>query len=105
MGRGPVDKIPVVSLVQRSGKVTSTVMPRVTADNIGKVLRERVSPGARIMTDELAVYDGLEHSFASHEKVKHSAKEYVRGDVHVNTAEGYFGILKRGVNRKSNSAR
>jgi transposase-like protein len=97
-GRGPVDKIPVVSLIQRGGKVHSMVMPRVTADNLRKVLRERVSPAARIMTDELGVYQGLEHSFASHESVRHSTKEYVRGDVHVNTAEGFFGILKRGVN-------
>lgn len=63
-GRGTVGKIPVVSLIQRGGKVQSMVMPRVTAKNIRKVLRARVSPIAKIMTDDLAVYDGLEHSFA-----------------------------------------
>jgi transposase-like protein len=97
-GRGTVNKIPVVSLIQRGGRVHSMVMPRVTANNIRKVLRERVSPVARIMTDDLAVYDGLEHSFTGHESVKHSTKEYVRGEAHVNTVEGYFGLLKRGVN-------
>lgn len=35
--------------------------------------------------------------FASHETVKHSRKEYVRGDVHTNSAEGYFSIFKRGM--------
>jgi hypothetical protein len=35
--------------------------------------------------------------FALHETVKHTAKEYVRGDVHINTAEGYFSIFKRGM--------
>jgi hypothetical protein len=36
-------------------------------------------------------------SFASSDFVKHSAKEYVRGDVYTNTVEGYFSILKRGI--------
>jgi hypothetical protein len=35
--------------------------------------------------------------FASHEHVNHGAGEYVRGDAHTNTAEGYFSILKRGI--------
>ncbi len=39
----------------------------------------------------------LGHRFKSHQTVKHSADEYVRGDVHTNTVEGFFSILKRGV--------
>ena len=35
--------------------------------------------------------------FATHETVKHSRREYVRGDVHTNSAEGYFSIFKRGM--------
>lgn len=35
--------------------------------------------------------------FASHEMVDHAIDEYVRGDAHSNTAEGYFSILKRGI--------
>jgi hypothetical protein len=35
--------------------------------------------------------------FAAHETVKHSAGEYVRDDVHTNSAEGYFSIFKRGM--------
>ena len=96
-GRGTVNKIPVVSLVQRGGDVRSMVMERVTVRNIRKVLKEYVSPAAKIMTDELNVYKGLERGYAGHEAVKHSQKEYVRGAVHVNTIEGYFGLLKRGV--------
>lgn len=36
-------------------------------------------------------------SVAAHESVDHSKREYVRGDVHVNTAEGFFSIFKRGL--------
>lgn len=49
------------------------------------------------MTDESRMYNGLDEKYASHETANHSAKEYVRGDVHSNTVEGFFSILKRGV--------
>ena len=37
-------------------------------------------------------------SSPGHETVNHGIEEYVRGDVHTNTIEGYFSILKRGIN-------
>jgi hypothetical protein len=40
---------------------------------------------------------GLGHNFANHETVNHSQDEFARGDVHTNTVEGFFSILKRGV--------
>jgi hypothetical protein len=40
---------------------------------------------------------GGDGRFAAHETVMHSADEYVRGDVHTNSVEGYFAILKRGI--------
>lgn len=49
------------------------------------------------MTDSFASYRGLGKEFASHEYVSHSDGEYVRGEVHTNTAENYFSILKRGI--------
>ena len=49
------------------------------------------------MTDEGGHYSRLGSDFASHETVQHKADEYVRGDVHTNTVEGYFSIFKRGM--------
>jgi transposase-like protein len=49
------------------------------------------------MTDELKVYDGLDKEFAGHQTVSHGTREYARGNVHVNSAEGYFSLLKRGI--------
>ena len=49
------------------------------------------------MTDEAPVFKELGWNFASHDSVKHSANEYVRGNAHTNTVEGFFSILKRGV--------
>jgi hypothetical protein len=49
------------------------------------------------MTDEARHYVNLGKEFAQHGSVEHSADEYVRGEVHTNTAEGYYSIFKRGM--------
>jgi hypothetical protein len=47
--------------------------------------------------DESKLYIEVGKGFAAHETVKHPANEYVRGDVHTNTIEGYFSVFKRGM--------
>jgi hypothetical protein len=50
------------------------------------------------MTDEWRSYHGIGTEFeGGHERVRHSAGEYARDDAHVNTAESYFALLKRGI--------
>lgn len=49
------------------------------------------------MTDEARWHQTLGGRFFSHDTVKHSAKEYARGDITTNTVEGYFSIFKRGM--------
>ncbi len=61
-------------------------------------IRENVTPDSRIVTDKFPAYNGLEKEFAGHEVVDHEAAEYVRGDAYTNTLEGWFSLLKRGVN-------
>lgn len=96
-GRGAGRKTPVLSLVERKGNVRSFPMGNVTTKNFREVIRWHVDPASRLMTDKFAVYTRLGRDFPSHETVDHHAKEYVRGDVHVNTAESAFSLLKRGV--------
>ena len=50
-----------------------------------------------MMTDEAGQYTHLKKDFAEHEVVQHGAGEYVRGDAHTNTLEGYYSIFKRGM--------
>jgi transposase-like protein len=95
-GRG-TNKTPVVALVERGGEVRSFRMANVTGLELKGAIRRNVSRDARIMTDSFKSYRGLGKEFASHEYVSHSDGEYVRGDVHTNTAENYFSILKRGI--------
>jgi transposase-like protein len=93
------NKMPVVALVERGGRIRAFPMPRVTAENVHEMIAEHVHKDARIMTDESPLYPGIAKHFAGgHHTVKHTLKEYVRGDVHTNTVEGFFGLLKRGIN-------
>ena len=62
-----------------------------------KIVRENIARESRLHTDESSLYTGVGKMFAAHETVKHSHGEYVRGDVHTNTVEGYFSIFKRGM--------
>ena len=97
-GRSTQTKVPVLALVQRGGKVRSQVMPRVTGENIRQVLKEQVSISkARVMTDGFGAYVSLKKHGYQHETVDHAKDEYVRGDVHTNTVEGVFSVLKRGL--------
>ena len=95
-GRG-TKKTAVVALVERGGNVRSQSVANVTGKTLKKVLAEHVDPSANLMTDEFASYTGPGAAFASHQTVRHNTKEYVRGDAHTNTVEGYFSLFKRGV--------
>ncbi|MGO9118022.1 MAG: IS1595 family transposase [Desulfomonilaceae bacterium] len=95
-GRG-TKKTAVVALVERNGRVRSKPIERVTAKTLKGAIRANVHPKSRIMTDEFAAYGKIGTFFKSHEVVKHSEKEYSRGDVTTNTVESYFALLKRGV--------
>lgn len=90
-------KEPVFALVERKGRIRSSHVPEVTAKTLRPILMTQVSRKSRLMTDEGRHYIGMGREFARHERVNHSATEYVRGDAHTNTVENYFSILKRGI--------
>ena len=97
LGRGK-DKVPVVALVQRDGIARSMRVARVTADELQGAVRRHVHPSARLITDSFSSYRGLSRDYEGHEVINHADDEWVRGDVHTNTVESYFAILKRGIN-------
>ena len=87
----------IFSLVERNGKARSFHVEQVNARNLKPLIRLNVRRDTHIMTDEHSAYKGLGNRFLSHESVRHTAKEYVRGNAHTNTVEGFFSILKRGL--------
>src|SRR5947209_3640697 len=83
--RGGEEKMKIMTLVERGGKARSVHNDQAPARQLNQVLNRHADPQSRLMTDEWAGYDRAGKRFASHETVKHSAEEYVRGDVHTNT--------------------
>lgn len=96
-GQGGANKRVVVSLVERDGRVRSFHPQRATKAGITEILRQNIDRESQFYTDESRLYNDAKHVFPTHQHVKHSASEYVRGDVHTNTVEGVFSIFKRGM--------
>lgn len=96
-GGGPAGKRAVFALVQRGGTVRSFHVETANIKNIREAIVRNASRKSILYTDESRLYTNLGKEFAKHETVMHSAEEYVRGDVHTNTIEGFFGIFKRGM--------
>jgi transposase-like protein len=97
-GRGPSGKLVVFSLVQRDGGVRSFHVPGVNSKTLKPIITEQLNAAkTRLMTDGERTMMVTRPWVLSHETVNHRAGEYVRGDVHTNSVEGYFSILKRGI--------
>lgn len=96
--KGADDKHIVLGMVERRGEiVTRQVKSRRVKDVVSTII-EWVEPGTRIHSDTGKSFGDLDIHGFRHERVDHSKKEYVRGDVHTNTIEGFWGALKRGIN-------
>jgi hypothetical protein len=92
------DKQPVVSLVERDGKVRSFHVARVTGETLRSILVTNADRGSWLMTDDHNGYKQVGSEFVGHGVVKHSLGEYGRkGVFHTNTVEGFFSLLKRGI--------
>lgn len=85
------------SLVERGGSVRSHHVPEVNAQTLRPILAAQVDRGTFLMTDESAPSKMLGKEWGEHQSVNHAIGEYVRGEAHTNTIEGYFSILKRGI--------
>ena len=96
---GAGHKNTVITLVERGGSARSFHIDGNRAGDILPIIRANLSREARLMTDELPAYKVVVElaEIGSHEKVNHSKKEYVRGEITTNTVEGYYSIFKRGM--------
>ncbi|HVY91008.1 MAG TPA: IS1595 family transposase [Hyphomonadaceae bacterium] len=87
----------ILTLVERGGKARSFHIESTTVAQIVPIVRANIKRESRLMTDEARHYVQVGKWFAEHGSVEHSRDEYVRGDVHSNTVEGYYSIFKRGM--------
>ncbi len=96
--KGRMHKNAIVSLVERGGAVRSFHVANLDAKKIWELLATHVDFDSHLMTDQAPVYRPIGESFAKHSTVNHSLGEYARGIVTTNTVEGFFGVMKRGIN-------
>jgi transposase-like protein len=94
---GGMGKQIVHTLVERGGKARSNHIANIGGKTLRPIVYEQVSRKSSLMTDQAKEYITLGKDFERHESVNHAAGEYVRGDAHSNTVEGYFSVLNRGI--------
>ena len=96
--RGPKGNLaPVIGVVQRSGHVRLRHVTKVTALTLRHFLQSNMRPSAVLMTDDFPKYLPVGRTFAAHDTVNHTRKEYARGDVNTNSIESVFALMKRSV--------
>jgi transposase-like protein len=100
-GRGAEGKTPVIGLAHRDeGQVLSRVVRDVKTRTILPIIWKQVPRDAQniIYTDELASYNLVQKLGYTHRRIVHGKGEYARGLTHVNTIEGFWSLVKRGIN-------
>ncbi len=96
-GRGAEGKSKVLGAVQRNGKVVAKVVPDVRRHTLVPFMAQKVDRSAILYTDEFPSYDHMTRIGYKHLRISHHDKEYVRGNVHTNTIEGFWSLVKRGI--------
>ena len=92
-GRGTAGKTTVAGVKDRkTNKVSAAVIEQTDAQTLHPFIEDRVAPDAKVYTDDHSGYHGLIHD---HDTVRHSAGEYVKGDVHTQGIESFWAMLKR----------
>jgi transposase-like protein len=93
---GTLGKAPVFALVERDGRARAFHMPYVNGANLAHVVDQHIAPESTVYSDDDNTTMYAAKRFKS-DSVRHAHGEYVKGDVHTNTVEGFFAILKRGI--------
>ncbi|MFH1031155.1 MAG: IS1595 family transposase [Chloroflexota bacterium] len=96
-GRGAEGKTIVAGMVERQGDVSATVVPDVQSNTLLPLIQNKTTPDSTIFTDEMPSYNKLNKMGYDHQVIPHCAKVYAIGDIHTNTIEGFWSLVKRGI--------
>jgi transposase-like protein len=94
-GTGGNDKVAVMGILERRGKIRTSVLNDVTQEILQSKIRQHVRHGSQLFTDAWVSYTGLDAEYL-HDVINH-AEAYVKGNVHTNGVENYWSLLKRGI--------
>ena len=95
-GRGTwaSDKVPILGLVDRQGHIYLVPCANVQTETIQFLIEYLTRQGTPVYTDSYNIYNFLCRVGYQHQRVNHSKREYARGEVHVNTVEGLWSLLR-----------
>src|SRR5262249_25792337 len=97
-GSGDLKKKCVVGVVERKGRVLALAANDATRETLHGIAKERILPKSTVFTDEYVSYDGLDKANGyTHRRINHAAGVYVVGDIHTNTIDGFWSLVKRGL--------
>ena len=98
-GPGDSQKTPIVGIVERKGRVVAKATKSTGADTLLGMVHEHILPDSTIYTDEYNPYSGISKMKGGydHKRIHHSTKVYVMGDIHTNSVEGFWSLIKRGI--------
>jgi transposase-like protein len=92
------NKTVVVGAVERDGRIALQVVNGRDRESLHGFINKTTAPNTEaIYTDDWPAYDGIADHDTRHETVNHSLEEYVRGDVHTNSVESVWSLLKRSI--------
>jgi hypothetical protein len=92
-----VQRPPAVSVGAPAGETRAAVIEDLSESEAARALSEAVDPSAHLMSDEWKAFVSIGTAFAAHDTVHHKAREYARGPVHINSAEGFNDRIRRTV--------
>ncbi len=98
--RGEQSKTLVVGMVERQGRIRALTAVNASGATLLPIVKEHVLPSSTVFTDELPSYHGIPHMPTMgyvHRRINHREKVYVMGDIHTNTVEGFWSLVKRGI--------
>jgi len=93
----PSKKTCVVGMVERKGRVRAVIADDTSRKTLHDIAKEYILPTSTVFTDDLASYHGLEDHGYVHHRINHSAGVYVTGDIHTQTIEGFWSLVKKGI--------
>jgi transposase len=97
--RGDRKMAPIFGMVERGGRVIAKATKDTKSATLFPIIHEFVLPKSTIFTDDYKGYGGIKNmkNQYEHRRINHSAGVFVSGDVHTQTIEGFWSLIKRGL--------
>jgi transposase len=87
----------VVGIVERQGRAIALTSENATKQNLLRIAKERIMPESTVFTDDWVGYSDFGKEGYTHHRINHSEKVYVAGNIHTQTIDGLWALIKRGI--------